>query len=267
MTMDDKNKVDTITFFDSVDGDIYPEKDLPENARKLRGFVWRGDERIKTKEEIYPPDEVELDKKIVADSNKKFEKEKVIQEIEKNKLEAHVNGDEFYEKIFRKYNNHLIIDKNGVLMLVRNSKFMFPADANSIVVYKKKHPLYKKEDNLSYKIWDWNTMPSKKYDGGLFKGNEEIVEVEVPQKEYLSYEEIFKLYNNRFVIDKNGMELLVKNGKFQFPSDENAINNLKNKYPQYKKVVKINQVLWDWKTMVNGQYDGGLFNGNGKEEE
>ena len=112
MTMDDKSKVETITFFDTVDGDIYPDKDLPENARKLRGFVWRGDERIKTKEEIYPPDEVELDKKIVTESNKKFEKEKVIQEIEKNKLEAHVNGDEFYEEIFRKYNNRIIKDKD-----------------------------------------------------------------------------------------------------------------------------------------------------------
>ncbi len=63
MIMDDKSKVETITFYDNVDGDIYPELDLPENARKLRGFVWRGDERIKSKEEIYPPDEVELDKK------------------------------------------------------------------------------------------------------------------------------------------------------------------------------------------------------------
>ena len=63
MIMDDNSKVETITFYDNVDGDIYPELDLPENARKLRGFVWRGDERIKSKEEIYPPDEVELDKK------------------------------------------------------------------------------------------------------------------------------------------------------------------------------------------------------------
>jgi lipopolysaccharide export system protein LptA len=140
MTIDDKSKVDTMTFFDNVDGDIYPDKDLPENARKLRGFLWRGDERIKTKDEIYPPDEVELDKKIVTESNKKFEKEKVIQEIEKNKLEAHVNGDEFYEEIFRKYNNRIIVDKNGVLMLVRNKKFMFPADANAPLSYKKYHP-------------------------------------------------------------------------------------------------------------------------------
>ena len=90
MTMDDKSKVETITFFDTVDGDIYPDKDLPENARKLRGFVWRGDERIKTKEDIYPLDEVELDKQIVEESNKKFERENskinslLIQEKESN---------------------------------------------------------------------------------------------------------------------------------------------------------------------------------------
>ncbi|WP_367277178.1 OstA-like protein [Flavobacterium sp.] len=74
MTMED-NVVNTITFFKEVDGDIYPEKDLPENTRKLRGFVWRGDERIKTKEDIFPEDEVELDKKIVEESREKYKKE------------------------------------------------------------------------------------------------------------------------------------------------------------------------------------------------
>jgi hypothetical protein len=74
MVMDDKSKVETITFYDNVDGDIYPELDLPENARKLRGFEWRGEERIKSKEEIYPPDEVELDKVIVAQSNQNLRK-------------------------------------------------------------------------------------------------------------------------------------------------------------------------------------------------
>jgi hypothetical protein len=73
MVMDDKSNVETITFYEKVDGDIYPDKDLPENARKLRGFIWRGEEQIKSKEEIYPPDEVELDKKIVEESRKRYE--------------------------------------------------------------------------------------------------------------------------------------------------------------------------------------------------
>ena len=66
MTLD-KNAIDTITFFDTVEGDIYPEKDLPENARKLRGFIWRGEERIKTKDDIFPAEENEMDAKIQAD--------------------------------------------------------------------------------------------------------------------------------------------------------------------------------------------------------
>lgn len=66
----DKNSIDTITFYDEVDGDIYPEKDLPENARKLRGFVWRGDEQIKSKNDIFPPDEDEPEKVVPAESNK-----------------------------------------------------------------------------------------------------------------------------------------------------------------------------------------------------
>lgn len=74
MTLD-KNAIDTITFFNNVDGDIYPEKDLPENARKLRGFIWRGDERIKTKDDIFPPEENEMDAKIQADKKAAMDKE------------------------------------------------------------------------------------------------------------------------------------------------------------------------------------------------
>jgi len=220
---------------------------------------------IKNKEVIYPPDEVELDKAIVAASNKIFEKEKISQEIEKNRIEDHLNGNDFYEEIFRKYNNRMIVDKNGVLMLVINKKFLFPANEIAINTFKKRHPKYIIQDKLNFKIWDWKTMVNGKYDGGLFNGNEELLEIEIPQKDNLTYEEIFKLYNNRFVKDRKGMELLVKNGKFKFPADENSSNRLKKNYPKYKKVVQINQNLWDWDTMVNGPYDGGLFSGNEKE--
>ena len=71
----DKKTIETITFFQQVDGDIYPDKDLPENARKLRGLVWRGDERIKSKDDIFPPEENEDNDKIAkalkADEAKK----------------------------------------------------------------------------------------------------------------------------------------------------------------------------------------------------
>lgn len=265
MIMDDKSKVETITFFDTVDGDIYPEKDLPENTRKLRGFVWRGDERIKTKEDIFPPDEVEFDKQIVEASNKRFESDKIKEAVANNKIEDKLSGDDFYEEFFKKYNNYVVVDKNGTKLLVRNFKFGFPADEHSFDVYKQKHQKYKNEIAIDKLLWDVKTMPGKKYNGKLFTGNEDLYEIELPEKEYLTYKEIFELYNNRIVIDRNGIEILIQNNKIKIPMDENSITNFKKTHPKCKKIVRINQVLWDWRTMLGKEYDGGLFNGNEKE--
>lgn len=88
----DKNTIDTITFFQTVDGDIYPEKDLPENARKLRGFIWRGDERIKSKDDIFPPEENEMNDKIIKESKAEMAKENVPMEIRKETLDYDKNN-------------------------------------------------------------------------------------------------------------------------------------------------------------------------------
>lgn len=45
-----------ITMLDQVDGDIYPESKFPENARKLRGFDWREEERPKSVEDLFKDD-------------------------------------------------------------------------------------------------------------------------------------------------------------------------------------------------------------------
>ncbi|WP_291129206.1 OstA-like protein [Flavobacterium sp. UBA7682] len=79
----DKNTIETITNFNQVEGEIFPEAELPENARKLRGFIWRGDERIKTKDEIFPQEELDLDAKIQAES--KVEKAEVDKPLEPSK--------------------------------------------------------------------------------------------------------------------------------------------------------------------------------------
>ena len=39
------NQIEEITFFVSPDGNLYPDKDLPVNERKLEGFIWRENER------------------------------------------------------------------------------------------------------------------------------------------------------------------------------------------------------------------------------
>ena len=54
------NDIEDLTFFTNPDGDIFPETELPENSRKLKGFIWRGDERILTKDAIFDDDDNNL---------------------------------------------------------------------------------------------------------------------------------------------------------------------------------------------------------------
>nr|WP_315218898.1 OstA-like protein [uncultured Flavobacterium sp.] len=82
----DKNAIETITFFNNVDGTIYPEKELLEPDRKLRGLQWRGDERIKTKDDIFPPEENELNEKLVKQGKAEEAKENVPMKVRKETL-------------------------------------------------------------------------------------------------------------------------------------------------------------------------------------
>lgn len=45
-----------VTLFNQVDGEIYPESQFPENARKFRGFDWRGNERPNSIEDLFSDD-------------------------------------------------------------------------------------------------------------------------------------------------------------------------------------------------------------------
>jgi lipopolysaccharide export system protein LptA len=79
----ENNAVETITFFNKVDGDMYPEADLPENARKLRGLVWRGDERIKSKDDIFSAEDNEMNDKLIKEGKDEEAKENVPMKIRK----------------------------------------------------------------------------------------------------------------------------------------------------------------------------------------
>jgi lipopolysaccharide export system protein LptA len=72
----ENNAIENITFFNKVDGDIYPEADLPENARKLRGLVWRGDERIKSKDDIFTAEDNEMNEKLIQKGKDQEAKDK-----------------------------------------------------------------------------------------------------------------------------------------------------------------------------------------------
>jgi len=79
----ENNAVETITFFNKVDGDIYPEAELPENARKLRGLVWRGEERIKSKDDIFTDEDNEMNEKLIQEGKDDNAKENVPMKVRK----------------------------------------------------------------------------------------------------------------------------------------------------------------------------------------
>lgn len=56
----EKSDIEDITFITDPDGDITPEKDFPPDSRKLEGFIWRGDERIGSPEDIFDADDNNL---------------------------------------------------------------------------------------------------------------------------------------------------------------------------------------------------------------
>ena len=82
-----KNEVDEITFFQQVDGDLFPEKELPENDRKLKGFIWRGEERIKSKDDIFPPEENQDNEKIAKQAKVQKDKKNVPMKVRKETLD------------------------------------------------------------------------------------------------------------------------------------------------------------------------------------
>jgi hypothetical protein len=49
----EEQEVVGMRFLKKVPGKVYPESELPENARILPGFIWRGDERLLKKSDIF----------------------------------------------------------------------------------------------------------------------------------------------------------------------------------------------------------------------
>lgn len=68
------NKITSATLFKKTESQIYPDAELPQNVRKLRGFIWRGDEMIKTKDDIFPPEEQEIHDKITKETEENKDK-------------------------------------------------------------------------------------------------------------------------------------------------------------------------------------------------
>lgn len=49
----ENNEILDIYYFETVDSNLYPENEFPPNFRRLKGFLWRGDEMIRSKEDLF----------------------------------------------------------------------------------------------------------------------------------------------------------------------------------------------------------------------
>ena len=72
----ENNKILELTSFKQILSDTYPDKEFPKNARRLRGFIWRIDEKITSLENIFPEEEKTIDEKVKIETKKKEKEEK-----------------------------------------------------------------------------------------------------------------------------------------------------------------------------------------------
>lgn len=51
-----ENQIDELRKVNQIGGNTYPEEDFPEKERKLKGFIWRNDERPRTIDDLFVDD-------------------------------------------------------------------------------------------------------------------------------------------------------------------------------------------------------------------
>ncbi|GAA3509283.1 OstA-like protein [Aquimarina addita] len=91
LLLEDREIVD-VYYYQNVDGILYPEEELPENARELSGFNWRGDEQILSKKDLFrgekPPQLTKIKGLPLPVEEEDFFDEETIKRLEDNKGEG-----------------------------------------------------------------------------------------------------------------------------------------------------------------------------------
>lgn len=77
----DEGEIESIKYLKDSEGKTYPPSKLPDNVRKLKGFIWRESEQPKKKEDIFIKDKSSINKS----SKKKKQPKKLPKEIKNKK--------------------------------------------------------------------------------------------------------------------------------------------------------------------------------------
>ncbi|WP_025743015.1 OstA-like protein [Aquimarina pacifica] len=85
-------EIDDVYYYQNIEGTLYRESDLPENARELKGFNWRGEERINSKIDLFrgesPPQLTKIKGIPLPKDEADFFDEETIKRLEENKSEG-----------------------------------------------------------------------------------------------------------------------------------------------------------------------------------
>ncbi|MBQ0735778.1 OstA-like protein [Aquimarina celericrescens] len=85
-------EIEDVYYYQNVDGTLYREIDLPENARELSGFIWRGEEKITSKADLFrgesPPKLIKITGIPLPKDEADFFDEETIKRLEENKSEG-----------------------------------------------------------------------------------------------------------------------------------------------------------------------------------
>jgi hypothetical protein len=65
------SQIASATKFVAPSSDLYPDEELPPNARLLKDFNWRGNEKINSLEEIFSDEEIAHDKSVKQEREQK----------------------------------------------------------------------------------------------------------------------------------------------------------------------------------------------------
>lgn len=91
ITMENSD-IEDLVFYTNPDGDIFPETELPENSRILKGFIWRGEERILTKDDIFDEDDNNIELVVIKGIDNPIDIDAVEEERNSNETDPVTNG-------------------------------------------------------------------------------------------------------------------------------------------------------------------------------
>ncbi len=88
----EQREIVDVFYYQNVDGTLYREIDLPQSARELSGFQWRGDEQILSKKDLFrgeaPPKLIKIKGLPLPVEDDDFFDEETVKRLEENKSEG-----------------------------------------------------------------------------------------------------------------------------------------------------------------------------------